>query len=288
MNNAKKPMNSLFLNYLLSSQSKVDTNAEKWLESKNILDNISEISDEINEYLVSIMACWGEIGWCLPKCKERDIKLGKVLIDLKNNISIDEIDEGISECFKEREIEAFTIVVKRNLSDSETRKVDIAFDLYLKKEYYASAVLLAGLIDSTSINQFLKANKKTDSPSQCWKCYGKVIQENFGGNFFSGTFPYNASAKNDKRAKDTIEFFKSIRHDVFNNNVDDILVPLSFALLKFYDDSDWNDKQQKCIPSSINRHWLAHSMYDYNDISRADCIKLFCMLYQMVELYSML
>ena len=88
MNNTKKPMNSLFLNYLLSNQSKVDTNAEKWLESKNILDNISEISDEINEYLVSIMACWGEIGWCLPKCKERDIKLGKVLIDLKNNIFV--------------------------------------------------------------------------------------------------------------------------------------------------------------------------------------------------------
>lgn len=43
MNNAKKPMNSLFLNYLLSSQSKVDTNAEKWLESKNILDNINTI-----------------------------------------------------------------------------------------------------------------------------------------------------------------------------------------------------------------------------------------------------
>jgi len=34
--------------------------------------------------MVFIMACWGEIGWCLPKWKEQEIKLWKVLNDLKN------------------------------------------------------------------------------------------------------------------------------------------------------------------------------------------------------------
>ena len=285
-NNIKKPMNSLFLDFLINSQSRIDTNAEKWLESNSILDNIDEISDAVNEHLVLLMACWGEIGWCLPKCKERDVYLGKVLEDLKNNISINEIDKGLSECFKECEIEAFTIIIKKSLSVSDTKKLEVAFELYLKQEYFTSAVILAGIIDSISINQFIKANTNSENPSQCWKCYGKVIQDSFGGKYFSGVFPYKAHAKDDKRAKDTIEFFKSIKHDVFNHNVDDILVPLSFALLKFYDDSNWFDKQQGYIPSSINRHWLAHSMYDYNDISRADCIKLFCMLYQMIELYS--
>ena len=284
----KKPMNSLFLNYLLQSENNIEANVEDWMENFNSTEKIDEISDTINEHMVFIFACWGEIGWCLPKWKERDIELGKVLADLKNNISIKEIDEGLSDCFKEKEIEAITILIQRHLSDFENKKLDIAFELYLKQEYFASAVLLAGLIDSTSINQFLKTNYSPANVSQCWKCYGKVIQENFGGKYFSGIFPSNLSAKNDKRANATIEFFKSIRHDVCFDNKKKILIPLSFALLKFFDDSDWCDKQKENIPSSINRHWLAHNMYEYNDITRADCIKLFCMLYQMVELYSML
>ena len=65
------------------------------------------------------------------------------------------------------------------------------------------------------------------------------------------------------------------------------MIQLSFALLKYFDDSNWQDKHNGKIPSSINRHWLVHSMYDYDDIKRADCIKLFCILFQMVELYSL-
>lgn len=51
----------------------------------------------------------------------------------------------------------------------------MAFELYLKQEYFASSVLLAGLIDSTSINQYLKTHDSESNVSQCWKCYGKVI-----------------------------------------------------------------------------------------------------------------
>ena len=92
-------------------------------------------------------------------------------------------------------------------------KIDVAFKLYLKHEYFASAVLLAGLIDSTSINQSLKTNPSPTNVSQCWKCYGNVIQDNFGGTYFSSNFPANISAKDDKRANATIDFFKSINHD---------------------------------------------------------------------------
>ncbi len=286
----KKPMNSLFLNYLIESESNLETNAGKWIQDFSLTDTdkINEISEATNAHVVFIKACWGEIGWCLPKWKERDIKVGNVFADLKNNVPISEIDDGLSDCFKEREVEAITILAERHLSNSERKKIDLAFELYLKQEYLASAVLLAGLIDSASINQVLKTNVNPENVSQCWKCYGKLIQENFGGTYFSGTFPFNKSAKNDERGKATIEFFKSIKHDVCFDNKKEILIPLSFTLLKFFDDSDWQDKQNGVIPSSINRHWLAHDMYDYDDITRADCIKLFCILYQIVELYSML
>lgn len=286
----KKPMNSLFLDYLIESENFIDENAEKWvqnfsLNNKNIIGKMSEAT---NAHVVFIKACWGEIGWCLPKWKEKSIKISNVFADLKNNVPISEIDDGLSDCFEEREIDALTILIKRHLPESEKKKLDLAFELYLKQEYFTSAVLLAGLIDSASINQLLKANDNPENVSQCWKCYGKVIQDNFGGTYFSGQFPFNKSAGNDERGKATIDFFKSIKHDVCFDEKKDILIPLSFALLKFFDDSDWKDKQNGLIPSSINRHWLAHNMYDYDDVTRADCIKLFCLLYQIIELYSLL
>lgn len=284
----KKPMNSLFLNYLIESDSNIEDKVEKWEKKSNLRENIDEISETIDEHLVFIMACWGEIGWCLPEWKKKDVKLGNVLADIKNNVHIDIIDEGLSDCFSERDVDTLSVFIQRHLPDSEKGKIDVAFKLYLKHEYFASAVLLAGLIDSTSINQSLKTNPSPTNVSQCWKCYGNVIQDNFGGTYFSSNFPANISAKDDKRANATIDFFKSINHDSCFDHKKEILIPLSFALLKFFDDSDWHDKKNGNIPSSINRHWLSHNMYDYDDITRADCIKLFCMLYQMVDLYSML
>lgn len=284
----KKQMNSLFLKYLIESDNNIEAKVDRWEIEPNLKESIDEISETVDEHLIFVMACWGEIGWCLPEWKKRDIRLGNVLADIKKNISISEIDEGLSNCFKEREIECITILIQRYFSNSEKNKLDLAFELYLKHEYFASAVLLAGLIDSTSINQFLKSNSSSANVSQCWKCYGNVIQDNFGGTYFSGEFPAKIPSKDNKRAQATIDFFKSIKKDVCFDQKKKILVPLSFALLKFFDDSSWKDKQKGIIPSSINRHWLAHNMYDYNDITRADCIKLFCMLYQMVELYSML
>lgn len=284
----KKPMNSLFLDYLLQSDIEIEAKVEKVEKELNLRENIDEIYGTVEEHLLFIMACWGEIGWCLPKWKQRKIKMGNVLSDLKNNVSIDEIDEELSNCFKEREIEALTILIQRHQPDSEKKKLDLSFELYLKQEYLACAMLLAGLIDSTSINYYLRTNHDSRNVSQCWKCYGKVIQENFGGTYFGVDFPFKESAKDDKRANATIEFFKSIKNEACFDHKKEILIPLSFALLKFFDDSDWRDKKNGMIPSSINRHWLAHNMYDYDDITRADCIKLFCMLYQMVELYSML
>lgn len=286
----KKPMNSLFLNYLIESENFIEANVEKWLQDfkQDTEKTINEMSEATNAHIVFIMACLGEMGWCLPKWKEKNIELGNVFKALKENVPINEIDEKLAGCFIEREIEAFVLLIDKQFTDSDKAKLNIAFELYLKQEYFPSAMLLAGLIDSVSINQVLKTNENVGNISQCWKCYGEVIQQNFKGMYFSGKFPFNKSAKDDERGKATIEFFKSIRHDVCFDAKKDILIPLSFALLKFFDNSNWQDKQNGYIPSSINRHWLVHSMYDYDDITRADCIKLFCMLYQIVELYSML
>lgn len=286
---AKKKINSLFLNYLLENEKKLEKYGN-WVEELDISDRnkLVELSIDVNERLVLLYACYGEIGWCLPEYLTKHIESHKIITDLENGVSIDAIDTKVADCFWEREVEAIALLTKRHLSASENSKLDIAFELYLKQKYFASAMLLAGLIDSTSINHFLKTNPTPENVSQCWTCYGKIIQDNFGDKYFSSPFPYNKPAKNDERGKATIEFFKSIKYDVAIDDKKEILIPLSFALLKFFDNSDWQDKQNGIIPSSINRHWLAHGMYDYDDITRADCMKLFFMLYQIVELYSML
>ncbi len=284
----KRESNSLFLDYLIGNENKFADICEQVdgidLKQPEVLDNISGV---LNENRVLWSACLGELGWCLPKYKEKNLNLGGVIVDLKNKVSIEEIDFKISECFLEREIEAIIILTEGHLSESDKAKLQLAFSLYLKQEYFASALVLAGMIDSASINQALKTSSENDNISQCWQCYGKVIQKKFSGKYFDGTFPFNKPAKNDERGQATIEYFKSIKHNKCFDNEKDILIPLSFALLKFYDNSDWKDKKNSKIPSSINRHWLAHNMYDYNDITRPDCIKLFCMLYQITELYSM-
>lgn len=58
----KKPMNSLFLNYLIESESFIDTNADKWVQDfslKNV-NLISKMSEATNAHIVFIEACWVE------------------------------------------------------------------------------------------------------------------------------------------------------------------------------------------------------------------------------------
>ncbi len=188
----KRESNSLFLDYLIGNENKFADICEQVdnidFGQSEILDNLSGILTE-NRVLWS--ACLGELGWCLPKHKEKNINLGGVMVDLKNKVPIDEIDFKISECFWEREIEAITILTEGHLSESDKSKVQLAFRLYLKQEYFASALVLAGMIDSASINQALKTSSENDNVSQCWQCYGKVIQKNFSEKYFDGTFPFN-------------------------------------------------------------------------------------------------
>ena len=211
----KKETNTLFLEYLIESEAKFESQADNWLEGIQEKDgeSLKEISSSINEQVILQKACFGELGWCFPNFMKKHIKLSKVMFDLRNGVSIDEIDSGIAECFFEREIEAIVILTERFLSDSDKKKLNLAFELYLKQEYFASAVLLAGIIDSASINQALEESSTIENVSQCWKCYGKVIQENFATKYFAAEFPYNKSAKKGGRSKATIDFFKSIKLD---------------------------------------------------------------------------
>ena len=241
---AKRKMNSLFLNYLIKNEEKLNKLSDEidYIDLNDI-NKLNEISNDILEQVILAYACLGEIGWCIPQYLIKNVIFGRIIADLINEVSIEDIDTKICNSFSEREIDSLIILTERKISISDKEKLYLSFELYLKEEYFACAVLLAGLIDSTSINEALKSDVDSKNISQCWKCYGKVIQDIFGEQYFSGEFPFNKSAKNDERGKATIEFFKSIRYDRCFKNKKYILISLSFALLKFFDDSDWMDKK---------------------------------------------
>ena len=58
----KKPMHSLFLDYLLQSDIEIEAKVEKWEKESSLRENIDEISETVDEHLMFMMACWGEIG----------------------------------------------------------------------------------------------------------------------------------------------------------------------------------------------------------------------------------
>lgn len=154
----KKEANSLFLDYLVENEAEFESQADTWLEGIQEKDSksLEELSSSLSERIILLEACFGELGWCFPNFMEKHIKLGNVMADLRKGVSVDEIDLEISECFIERQIEAIVILTERLLFDSDKKKLNLAFELYLKQEYFASAMLLAGIIDSASINQALK------------------------------------------------------------------------------------------------------------------------------------
>lgn len=85
------------------------------------------ISDTMNEHVVLLMACWGEIGWCLPKWKQERVKRGNVLADIKGGVPIDVIDEGLSDCFTERDVDSLSVFIQRHLPDSEKKENRLSF-----------------------------------------------------------------------------------------------------------------------------------------------------------------
>ena len=108
----KKAANSLFLDYLIENEAKFESQADTWIEGVQEKDHksLEELSSSLNERIILQKACFGELGWCFPSFMKKLIELGKVMFDLRNGVSIEEIDLGIAECFLEREIEAIVIL----------------------------------------------------------------------------------------------------------------------------------------------------------------------------------
>lgn len=269
--------------------------------------NIKVFSDNI---LIERLQLMGSLEWCcidkridLSKWyKSEDMKdcaLSEIVIDKlrKQDCSSYEIDKFIGRFFTKDVISCIEEETIQFLDDEDFQKLKRAMIDFRGRRYFEAAVVLTGLIDAQSIKQELfdiskgkyhEDNKnKNNIPniSQGWRAFHIVFRNNFSQYFNDEHF--NGDGKKATREKGMKEFLDGIKGNIPDDDTIVSIVALSLCLLNFFDDSEWKNYPNN-KPVGINRHWLMHGMYNIDDITRYDCIKLLLMLNQISQLYSKL
>ena len=255
-----------------------------------------------NESLINNLVLLGEYGWCCYSISStnEDLSNAKLLNGLINflktneDVTTKEIDEYISKYFTRKILNNISQETDKYLDIADKKKLHQAMIAYRGKRYFDCSNLLSGLIDSQSIKQnladinngkYLPDANGNQNVSQGWRAFHIVFKNNFAGYF--GNESFNGNSKKASREKGFEDFIEKVKPDLHNYKITVPFLNLSYCLLKFFDDSDWKNYPNN-KPEVINRHWLMHGMYDIEDITKADCIKLLLMLNQLSELYSIL
>ena len=62
------------------------------------------------------------------------------------------------------------------------------------------------------------------------------------------------------------------------------VINLTYTFKTLFDDYDWESTNLR--PAAINRNYLMHGMYNYDEITRYDCIKILFLLRKLLQVYS--
>lgn len=219
-------------------------------------------------------------------------------LERDDNFDSDKLDRYIGRRFTKVILRTVEDNTASYLEKNDANKLRKAMVNFRARRYLDSANLLASLIDAQNIKQELfdvsnnrysldNYDKKHNKPnvSQGWRAFYIVFSNNFSAYFGGEKINWKSNGKNRKDGFN--DFVNNIRGKMPSNENITAIVALSFCLLRFFEDSDFTDYPEY-IPSTINRHWLMHGMYDIEDVTRYDCIKLLLMLNQISRLYAKL
>lgn len=288
-------MPSAFDNISLVTEKLADMCNTFTEDFKSFLNNAGII---IRENLLFNLSVLGELEWCYLEIEELD---DSELLDLapsylkeylndNEHSSIKDIDEYVTKFFTKKIINNITDRTIINLDTNDIRKLEQAMIDFRARRYLDCANLLASLIDSQSIKQELydmKNGRYGGNPinvSQGWKAFFIVFRNDLSKYFDGKTF--SGSGKKTTRENGFKEFIEEVKSDLSDYKTKIPILLLASCLIKFFDDSNWENYPQK--PEVINRHWLMHGMYDMDDITKSDCIKLLLMLNQLTSIYAKL
>lgn len=290
-------------------------NTEKVKGIKNTLDNISSTTERIcniftkdfkdflsnagiriKENLLLELSILGELEWCYWGVDELDdSKLWKMssrylkkYLDENESASVKGIDAYIAKYFTKKIIISITDRTALNLDENDTKKLNQAMIDFRARRYLDCANLLASLIDSQSIKQEIydmnndRYGENLVNVTQGWQAFYIVFRNDLS-KYFDGKV-FVGKGKKEKRENGFKEFMEEVKADLSDYETKIPILLLASCLIKFFEDSNWKNYPQK--PEVINRHWLMHGMYDIDDITKSDCIKLLLMLNQLTNIYT--
>ena len=264
--------------------------------TKEFRDFLSNVGIRIRESLLLELSIFGELEWCYWGVHELDdSKLWdmsptylKEYLDENKNASVKDIDAYITKYFTKKIIISIADRTALNLDKNDSKKFNQAMIDFRARRYLDCANLLASLIDAQSIKQEIfdmNNNKYRDAPAniaQGWQAFSIVFYNDLA-EFFDGK-DFKAKRGDKKKREEKFEIFiDEIKNNLSNYETKIPILLLASCLIKFFEDSNWKNYPQK--PEVINRHWLMHGMYDIDDITKSDCIKLLLMLNQLTDIY---
>lgn len=262
--------------------------------TKEFIDFLSNVGIRIRESLLLELSIFGELEWCywgvdeLDDFKLWDMSPTYLKEYLDDDASIKDIDAYITNYFTKKIIISIADRTALNLDEKDVKKFDQAMIDFRARRYLDCANLLASLIDSQSIKQELDDLKKErygefpDNITQGWQAFYIVFRNDLS-KYFDGKV-FVGKGKKEKRENGFKEFMEEVKADLSDYETKIPILLLASCLIKFFEDSNWKNYPQK--PEVINRHWLMHGMYDIDDITKSDCIKLLLMLNQLTDIYT--
>ena len=247
--------------------------------SEQIIQNIKipldDFSKKIFELLHEEMLNASNLGWCFAGLA--NIGVGDFLevyyftnfqTDLSHKtITIQEIDNTVIKYFNNETIQKISATVIQYISKKEFSKYEQSVKNFKEERFYECASILIGLIDSFAIKYVLENNPNEPYISQGWMSFAKAYLHKYENILNTDYIAPRDKEKITKLSNDELRDV-NIKHFL----TEDFL--LCCTLTKLYEDSDWKNYPTS-KPDIINRNWLAHGMYDYDDITKADCFKLF-------------
>lgn len=282
--------------FLQQAENRFNSIIDKLSVIKDI--NVDDLMNKLSNQEVKIedgVFAWGNAGWCLYGFNY-DISFAGLLTILNeasmnksgNQCSIEELDSFAMDFIKQCNIvEKINESLKDNLSKDDWLKYKSSFDDYESKRYYNAAMGLCAIIDSLSIKQAVgDIDNGTTQPdkngrinlTQGWKCFYHVYNNHFEKELCS----LSVDEKRNEIISRNLKMIETKRENYFKvcSLANEIL-----CILQIFNNNNFRDYKNK-KPAVINRNWLAHGMYDLNDITEVDCIKLILILEQLSRLYS--
>lgn len=273
------------LSAIMQDFSKHVRSAVAEIFSASYFENLRQ---QLSDSLIEECEAAGSMGWCFHNIDGLGDELsfvffrnGKNYID-NGEATIADIDSYVTKQFSKEIIADIALKTEKLLSPEDTVKFQKAMIDFRSRRYYDSANLLVGLIDAQNIKEVLFHGNPGDNISQGLQVFAVAY-----GNKFSSKLDMSSMKPKSKKREDELSDFVETNKDKGREATTLIKehIALIYSMFAIFHNSDWRDYPHD-KPAIINRHWLAHGMYNYNDVKKSDCIKLLFILNQVASLYQ--